>query len=215
MLAIIYVNPLSDPYGISQMENRADTSSAVSDSPIKLGFFGALCGLLGHIISCLTLVTIFGGAVFCVVWGSLYIEDGIKYSTNGTEEQCVLFDYIAEECQDASDKLATSYDYLAIAQSKCGNQTLYSSDKDYDCPMTLMEMGIEHSCLVLDCEQQEFSFTESSTNINLGIVFVLVGGIPLCCCIGCCILMIFHQNDDDKEAKNENDVDQTPSEGRR
>ena len=108
------------------------------------------------------------------------IIEGSQYASDSSEETCLLIDVEMTECSydcDCKGEENTicdtcwgmQYEYLANVESKCGNQTLFSSELDVNCPMTLLDMEKEHSCYVLDCEIAEFTFISTGMQIAWGV----------------------------------------------
>lgn len=126
------------------------------------------------------------------------ISIGTTYSNNATKEKCLLMDYEVTECSyeccpaDATENdpcaecWGQQYTYEAIAMSKCGNITLFSSVLDLSCPMTMSDIGSEKTCYVLDCDEEEFALVTQTERITWGIVLLCIC-IFLCIC-PCCVL---------------------------
>ena len=124
----------------------------------------------------------YGGTIYGAYYGVTRIIDGTEYASEATKEQCLLIDYKSEECSfdcdcdednSCSTCYGTSYEYTATVQSKCADTELYSHDiDDSDCPASLKAMNSEYTCYVLDCEEEEFSFTHASSHLVVGVLCV-------------------------------------------
>lgn len=137
--------------------------------------------------------------------GMQQMEELSEFEHEVTTEMCLILDYEAfhckyYECPDGSDESCEGewvhgilFEYEAIAPSKCGNQTLYiddwdTSDPECDTNMELREPGTTHSCHVLDCEEESFSFASSTDKNDDAISMIIVGVILLIvaiCCMYC------------------------------
>ena len=160
-------------------------------------FGGAYCGS-GSIFMVVFFLCWYGITSVVVYFGIDMILEGQEYIQNASKEQCLLIDYKAEECSydchcdtdgdDCSTCYGTEYEYIAIAESKCGNQTLDSHAYDTRCPGTLKKIGQEYECYVLPCEGAEFSFIAPVTRIGWGIALCIFAAIFLfapCCIVRC------------------------------
>ena len=132
-----------------------------------------------------------------VYFGSVMISEGAEYQRNSTEEQCLLVEYVAEECtydcncDSDGDHCSTcngiQYDYVAVVD-KCDDEPIYSHELDKVCPGALKNIGSEYTCYVLDCDEAEFSFTKPGARMGWGIALVVFASIFVfapCCCGFC------------------------------
>ena len=113
--------------------------------------------------------------------------------------ECLLIDYEASqcsyECNCESDGGCDSCDgqqfvYEAMVESKCENQTLFSSDLHDSCPMTLHDIGTTLTCYVADCDAV-FTFESPEYQAKWGVILLCFLTLffcicPLCVCVYCC-----------------------------
>jgi len=107
------------------------------------------------------------------------INEGKDYAEYETEEQCLITAREAKTCGHA-EVYQYKYAYEAIVPSKCGNATLFSSERDDgECPGELKDIGFEYRCHVLDCDEEEFSFHNGTTRVKWGKVLLICAIIVL------------------------------------
>ena len=129
-----------------------------------------------------------GGFGWMTLSGVSTYREQEKYSVDNTEEQCLLVEYEEVECEySCSENVdniqcdGITYQYLAIIESKCDNETVIGFDGE--CPANTMKaLGTEYTCYLLDCDS-EFAFSPFETvywKAYLVIVCGLIGvlGIP-------------------------------------
>ena len=159
---------------------------------------GAYCGS-GSIFFVAFFLCWYGIASVMVYFGIDIIIEGTEYSKNSSKEECLLIDYYESECsydchcdsdgESCSTCYGIEYDYIAISETKCGNQTLDSHEYDSKCPGALKTIGREYECYVLPCEESEFTFNDPEGTIGWGIALCVFAGIFLFvpCCIARCM----------------------------
>lgn len=166
----------------------------------QAGFFCCYCTILAGMVT------------VPLVMGIHQIKLGRYYSAHSSEEQCLMVDYESWECQydcdchssghtaghDSHDEdcktcYGIQYSYIAVVDSKCGNETLLKQDKedtDGDCNFIEKQIGQYYPCYVLECEEGTFSFYSPTYTMGLGIFLTCLGSClalgPLCCC--CAVL---------------------------
>lgn len=171
----------------------------------------AICGGNGYFSIFLIIFFLIwcGASCIMVYYGIDMIREGAEYAQynqDTSKGKCLLIDYHEYECSydcdcDSEGDFCSTchgieYDYIAIAESKCGNQTLSSHEYDKQCPGVLKSIGTEYECYVLPCEESEFSFEtpEAVSPIGWGIVLMVTGGI---CLSGPCFIAYFMRKDGD------------------
>ena len=160
------------------------------------------------------LLIIFVVFVVYGVLGLLYylgiemIIEGGDYAANWSSEKCTITDYETEECfyncqcNSKADFYVNGsrsacarkepcrgkvYSYLAAtAETKCSNQTLFLRQSDIECPMTLKQIDSVHDCLILDCDDGQFTFTNPATAISSGVAVVVFASF--CTFAPCCAI---------------------------
>ena len=121
-------------------------------------------------------------------------------SMSPSEEMCEIVSYETESCAyDCSEQKTMCdgyiYHYTAFAREKCGEDPLYISIADLQCPSTYYASNQTYACYVLSCADQEFSFKHSSDHLKTGIVLVsvcgFVAGFPcLCVALALCHIAV-------------------------
>lgn len=119
-----------------------------------------------------------------------YVSDSQTLAVN-TKQQCLIVDYEAVECtyscSENNDNIqctGSTYQYTAIVETKCLNESLIGFDAD--CPADLRDIGEEHTCYVSDCES-EFDLVYSGgirwQTWGLMVIGIFVISIMPCLCI--------------------------------
>lgn len=138
------------------------------------------------------LIVCLSGAIYGCVYCVEAISQGWEYISNGSEESCTLIDYVPSNCTyecnctrgDATCQTChgLSFEYEAVVPSKCQNTSLFSDESDNEiCPSTLKDMGTDHTCYVLGCNQGVFTLYSPGYNIIWG--FVLLAACCICVCV--------------------------------
>ena len=131
-----------------------------------------------------------------VVTGFDIVIEGSKFARDSTEEDCAITGYETNtctyDCNCNGDRCydtcnGTKWQHTTIIQSKCGNATIYENPDDIECDegnsaSHKYDMGTEHTCYVLECADEEFSFISGSSMISQGIIFLICSFVcfPLC-----------------------------------
>ena len=135
-------------------------------------------------------------AVFLGV-GGLIIKKGHEYK-DATKEQCELTNYDSSTCTydgscsgtGSSKRCSTCYGvkyrYYAIAEAKCGTETVLQADSYGSCNSWPKSVGSSYTCYVPDCDEGEFSWSSGGTNMAIGIALVVIGCLACCCWCLCC-----------------------------
>merc|ERR1719295_1606131 len=153
------------------------------------------------ILACCILCT--GITVAVIYYGATQIGIAKDYAENATKETCEVLGYdILDTCTyqcncrtvsgDKKCDSCSGYEiqYYSVAESKCGNTTLYEHDSDTtDCVelYNANDVGKSDTCYVMPCEDQEYSFTSPEWRYILGIILIVV--VSCCfCCVSCCLV---------------------------
>lgn len=140
--------------------------------------------------------------VSMIYYGATQIGIAKDYVENATKETCEVLGYdILDTCTQCNCRTTANgkkkcdscsgyeIQYYSVAESKCGNTTLYEEDSDTtDCVelYNANDVGRIDTCYVMPCEDQEYSFSSPTWRYVLGITLIVVfscGFCWICYCI--------------------------------
>ena len=135
----------------------------------------------------------------CLIGGVYWLQSTNEYNS-ATAESCIITDVdirLADTGKGCYNKAL--YDYEAIAEDKCGNQTLeYEGAYDTCTEDPKYETNETATCYIIDCDRKfllDSPGTDGAGVTVLPWIFIIV---TICCMCGLCIYLIMETKDNNE-----------------
>lgn len=143
--------------------------------------------ICGKFICCLLFVVLCISRIIFGIGSIIDASDFKEWTESATNEICDIIDSEKVGC----GRNGNAFIYIAVSETKCGNQTLKSDEDHGKCASGSdheKDQG-EYDCLIADCEEGLFvlksrSIKQYNSYIGWGIAWIVIG--TCCCCCPCC-----------------------------